>query len=39
MQIDTIFRIESELNVKLTPEEIVSEKNMGEFIQMKEDKL
>lgn len=37
--IDTILRIEDEMDIRFTPEEIVSPKDMGSFIRMIEDKM
>lgn len=37
--IDTMLRIEEEMHIKFTPEEIVSSKDMGSLIKMVEDKM
>jgi len=37
--IDTILRIEDEMDIRFTPDEIESSKNIGDFIKIVEDKL
>lgn len=37
--IDTLLRIENEMDIKFTPEEIVSSKDIGTLIRIIEEKL